>query len=233
MKKNKLGRLVSADKATGPFGSVDKSCPIIVSELSDLLHKDDGYLENMSREDSIEDWKKTLDPVTKCHVPTKRASANLRETILPGERCAKCRSLRQTWLAVLLPLRADVRYYYKLFNGAADGLTTCLVWEDKSYWFEATLLFEQPEMILGIPIDVAHDENDLVEGLFVTYPAPGSYYLELPDIFPCSSFDLIHFCMERDRGCPPYFIFARKASVTIQDKGWWAYLQPFSKPAAR
>ena len=89
MKKNKLGRLVSADKATGPFGSVDKSFPIIVSELSDLLRKDDGYLEDMFRDDCIDAWKKTLDAATKCHVPTKRASANLRETILPGERCTR------------------------------------------------------------------------------------------------------------------------------------------------
>ena len=141
--------------------------------------------------------------------------------------------MRQTWLAVFPPLRAAVRRYYRLYNGAADGLTTCLVWGDKTYWFEVALLFEQPEMILGIPIDVVHGENDLVDGLFGTYPAPERYYLELPDIFAGSSFDMINFCMGRDRGCPPYFIFARKASITIQDKGWWAYLQPFSKPVAR
>ena len=231
--KTALGRLVSADKAAGPFGSVDKTCPIILSELTELLHNDDGYLENLFRDDSIDDWEKTLDAVTKCHVPTKRASGNLRETIIPGERCAKCRSFRQTWLSVLLPLRADVRYYYKMFNGAAYGLTTCLVWGDKSYWFEAALLFGQPELILGIPIDVVRDKDELVDGLFGTYPAPESCYLELPDIFPGCSFDLINFCMGRDRGCPPYFIFGRKAIVTIQDKGWWAYLHSFSTPVAR
>ena len=212
---------------------MDKTCPIIVNEISELLRNDNGYVGNLFREDSIDTWAKTLDATTNCHAPTKRASGNLRDTVLPGERCAKCRSLRQTWLDVLLPLRADVRYYYAMFNGATDGLTTCLLWGDKSFWFEAALLFEKPEMILGIPIDVAHDKDELAECLLSTYHAPESYYLELPYIFAGCSFDLVNFCMGRDRGCPPYFIFVRKAIIAIQEKGWWAYLHHFSNPVVR
>ena len=104
---------------------------------------------------------------------------------------------------------------------------------DKSYCFEVAPLFEQPEMILGIPIDVAHDEDELVECLFLTYHAPGRYYLEIPDIFTGCSFDMINFRMGRDLGRPPYFIFVRKASIAIQEKGWWAYLHHFSTPVAR
>ena len=66
----------------GRFGIVGKTCPIILSELSKLFRNDDGYLGNLRREDIIDAWKKTLDAATKRHVPTKRASGNLRETIL-------------------------------------------------------------------------------------------------------------------------------------------------------
>ena len=230
--KEDLDRLVSADTATVPFGSVDKTCPIIASELPDLPHNDDGFLENLPREDSIEEWGKTSDVFAKQHIPAKRDSDNLRDTILPGERRSKCKSLRQTWLVVLLPLREALRRYYRMSNGDTEGITTCLVWGDRRFWFEATLLFEPTESILGIPINTQHADDVTADGPLGPYPSPQSY-LEPGDIFPGDSFDLIDFCMGRNRGRPPYFIFVRKAVVILQSKGWWAYLSHFSQAVDR
>ena len=53
-----------------------------------------------------------------------------------------------------------------MLDGVKEGLTTCLLLEDKSCWFDVALQFDPPGAILGIPIDFVRDKDEIVEGLF-------------------------------------------------------------------
>ena len=223
--KDDLEMRASADLKTGLFGSIDQSCPLDVDELSKLLHEPNSRLEELFRQESLSDWKKKLAEPSKAYVPTARASDSLANTLLPGEKCRRCKELRQKWMTILLPMRASVRYHYKLLNGSECGLTMCLVWEDRRIWFEVSLLLDQPESILGIQIpNMEVSEVADADGVFGPYPEPYGYTATLPDIFSGESFDLIELRMAQDRGCPPYFVFVKKSGVLSRETGWYVVL---------
>ena len=81
--KQDLGRTVSDDATSGPYRSVGKTCPIIPPGLSGLLRDENGYVGYLPRGDIIEDWERRLGAFAKKHIPTRRASGNLRDTFLP------------------------------------------------------------------------------------------------------------------------------------------------------
>ena len=122
-------------------------------------------------------------------------------------------------------MRASVRFRYKLLNGSERGLTMCLVWEDRRIWFDVSLLLGHHETILviQIPSMQVSDFAD-TDGVFGPYREPHGYTASLPEIFGGESFDLVEYCMDQNRGCPPYFLFVKKSGVLSQSTGWYVVL---------
>ena len=68
--------------------AVDKTCPIDIDDLYELLHREDGVLVDLFKAESIDERKRKLAEPTYPHLPTSRCVSNLRETVPPGgEMC--------------------------------------------------------------------------------------------------------------------------------------------------
>ena len=133
---------------------MDKSCPIDIDELYELLHREGGVLVDLFKSESIDVRKRKLGDSTYPHLPTKRCSDNFRETVPHRGECGKCKNATSTWLSTFLPLRAAVSHYYHLYGGRENGLAMCIIWTDAKFWLELSLLLDQPEMIFAITTEM-------------------------------------------------------------------------------
>ena len=77
---------------------MDKSCPIDTGEIYELLRREGGFLVDLFKAESIEEWKRKMGDPDYPHFPTQRRSDNLRETVLSVEKCGKCKNARSAWL---------------------------------------------------------------------------------------------------------------------------------------
>ena len=96
----------------------------------------------------------------------------------------------------------------------------CIIWTDEKLWCEVSLLFDQPEMIFAIPIEVATDDGEMEDSVFGRYPMPLSYDIILPELSDGASCDLIDFCICLGRGRPDYFTSVQKLDAVSTTGGW-------------
>ena len=179
-----MERRVFEDTKAGIFGSAGQSFPVGAREIPRRIHMPGSRIAMMFRFESLADWRGTLEfPAEEC-VPTKREEEGLKDTILPGGKCNKCKSLGDKWMEILLPMRATIQYHYKLLEGDEEGLTMCMIWQGRKFWFEVALIVRSPETIPAVQIHRMEVPGDLLrEGPFGTYPDPGHYYGSTSDVF--------------------------------------------------
>ena len=134
--------------------AVDKTCPIDIDDLYELLHREDGVLVDLFKAESIDEWKRKLGEPTYPTCPLVDASLICAKLFPRGGKCVKCKNAMSGWLSTLLPLRADVSHYHHLYGGSESGLAMCIIWTDAKYWFEVSLLLDNHEMIFAIQIEM-------------------------------------------------------------------------------
>ena len=150
--------------------------------------------------------------------PNRKERPRYKRTLVPGEKCRRCKRRKEAVLAATSNLRQEILDSYERYEGKRRGLTVGLVFDKVVHWREVFIIKKRPVKFFSYDLDVESTRR-VFDDTLGTFSAPSRASYDLSGLARGVPLCILDFCSDRG-SFPDFCIFAPKRGMESSPDGW-------------